>query len=285
VLPARAGRCSFCDTAVVFDLDPHELFMPESVWPFELDARAARQRFRTWVGRRWLAPRDLAARARAGKIDGVFVPYWSFDGHVRAVYTGRRGRTHATEEPYLDDRGRPRVRKKTKTRWRPAFGTVTLRYRDELIPGTKALPARLLAKLRGLSAEARRAYAPELLAGYGAECYAVDLESAFERLQSSIEGRVRSKVRRDIGGDRQQIVTLHSWHSQVGFHHLLRPLWISSFRYGGRVYRFMIDGHDGRVVGERPWSRAKIAALILATITVAAVVWWLRGGPPPPPTP
>ena len=57
---------------------------------------------------------------------------------------------------------------------------------------------------------------------------------------------------------------------QSTFKHLLLPLWISSFRYGDRVFRVLVNARTGEVQGERPWSVPKILLLILG---IAAVVW------------
>ncbi|HVI00236.1 MAG TPA: hypothetical protein VM869_16075, partial [Enhygromyxa sp.] len=48
----------------------------------------------------------------------------------------------------------------------------------------------------------------------------------------------------------------------------LLPLWISSFRYDDKVYRFVVNARTGEIAGERPYSKLKIAMAIIAAILV-----------------
>jgi hypothetical protein len=79
---------------------------------------------------------------------------------------------------------------------------------------------------------------------------------------------IRSDVRRDIGGDRQRIHSLHTTHSGITFKHVLLPMWICSYRYRDKVYRFLVNARSGEVQGERPWSWVKITLAILAVVAI-----------------
>jgi hypothetical protein len=76
-------------------------------------------------------------------------------------------------------------------------------------------------------------------------------------------------VRRQIGGDHQRIDSLQTRHSGVTYKHVLLPLWICSYRFRDRVFRFLVNARTGEVQGQRPWSWVKIG---LAALFVAAVV-------------
>ena len=68
---------------------------------------------------------------------------------------------------------------------------------------------------------------------------------------------------------------MQSEYSDVTFKHILLPLWISAYSYGGTSYRFLINARTGEVQGERPYSFWKIAGLIvfiLMVIIVAALM-------------
>ena len=54
------------------------------------------------------------------------------------------------------------------------------------------------------------------------------------------------------------------------FKHVLLPVWIAAYRYNGKVYRFLVNGQTGEVVGVAPWSVAKIAATVALAILVVA---------------
>jgi len=68
--------------------------------------------------------------------------------------------------------------------------------------------------------------------------------------------------------------------SDVNSDLILLPVYLLSYRYGEKLYRFMINGQTGKVFGKVPLSWAKIgliAAGILALIILARfLVWWLQ---------
>jgi hypothetical protein len=70
----------------------------------------------------------------------------------------------------------------------------------------------------------------------------------------------------------------------VTFKHILLPVWVAAYRYGGKPYRFVVNGQTGKVQGERPYSAIKIAiAVILAPSSSArrsstACNWPIEGG-------
>jgi hypothetical protein len=80
---------------------------------------------------------------------------------------------------------------------------------------------------------------------------------------------IRKDVKRQIGGDHQRIDSLQTRHSGVTYKHVLLPLWICSYRFRDRVFRFLVNARTGEVQGQRPWSWVKIG---LAALFVAAVV-------------
>ena len=83
---------------------------------------------------------------------------------------------------------------------------------------------------------------------------------------------IRTTIHRDIGGDEQRIYTMNTSYNNITFKHILLPIWISSYRYKDKLYRFLINGQTGEVQGERPYSTIKIILAVLAVIAVIALV-------------
>jgi hypothetical protein len=84
-----------------------------------------------------------------------------------------------------------------------------------------------------------------------------------------MQATIENDVRRDIGGDQQRIDRLDTQVGKLTFKHVLLPVWLAAFRYGGKSYRFVVNGRTGAVQGERPYSRAKIALAVLLAFLLA----------------
>ncbi|MCB9713867.1 MAG: hypothetical protein H6712_08440 [Myxococcales bacterium] len=273
VVTTAASRCAFCDAPSVVEIDSaEEVFLPESLLPFGLDERAARELFAKWVAGRWFAPSDLVKRARTEKIDGVYLPYWTYDSQTTTRYTGLRGKHYWDTESYTDSNGKRQTRRVRKTRWYPAAGVVQVPFDDVLICASGSLPPTLTEALEPWDLQELRSYAPQFLSGFIAERYGVSLEQGFARAEERMEPLIRSAIRADIGGDTQQILSVRISHAHTTFKHLLLPAWISSYRYHDKVFRALVNARTGEVVGERPWSWVKITLTVLAVVAVIVTV-------------
>ena len=96
----------------------------------------------------------------------------------------------------------------------------------------------------------------------------MDLVAGFGIAQQEMQPTIDATIRGDIGGDHQRIGGKDTTYANVTFKHLLLPLWVCSYRFRDKVYRFVVNARTGEVQGERPWSWIKIT---LAAIVVAAV--------------
>lgn len=265
--------CPFCGTAIVITATSGRSIKPRSLLPFKVPRKDATERFRAWLAGLWFAPSRLRKQARTDSaVQGVYVPYWTYDAGTLSVYRGERGEDYWTTETYTaTENGKTvtRTRQVKRTRWYPAHGTVWNAFDDVLVLASRSLPRRLTEKLEPWDLDALVPYSDEYLSGFRAENYSVELSEGFERAKEIMDGPIRSSIRRDIGGDHQRIHSVRTRYDDVTFKHLLLPIWISAYRWREKVYRFVVNARTGEVQGERPWSFAKIALAILGALAAA----------------
>lgn len=276
VITGQSAHCAFCGSPMVVAVETTEaIFVPESLLPFKVEAQKAKAQFDAWVGSRWFAPADLKKRARADGMDGVYLPYWTYDSRTSTRYTGKRGEHYYVTETYKDAEGKTQTRQVQKTRWYPASGTVKVDFDDVLVCASTSLPKKLVEGLEPWDLKDLRPYDPAFLSGFVTERYKVDLETGFERAEERMEPEIEAAIRRDIGGDTQAITSMNVRHQGVTFKHCLLPLWISSFRYGDKIFRFVVNARTGAVSGERPYSAAKITLFVIFLIAVVVGIVFL----------
>lgn len=95
------------------------------------------------------------------------------------------------------------------------------------------------------------------------------------KAEAIMEASERVQVRRDIGGDRQDIRSMDMKLFNVKFKHILLPIYVSSYMYKNKTYTFYVNGVTGKLSGERPYSAWKIFFAILLTIIAIAVIYYL----------
>lgn len=268
----HAAECPFCATPVVTDTGTHRHIKPRGLLPFALDESAARHEMTSWLGSLWFAPTGLKEYARKGrKMQGIYVPYWTFDAETKSKYRGERGTVYYETRTVTRNGKREQVRV-AKVRWAPASGRVARFFDDVLVLASRSLPKRFTDALEPWDLAALEPYQPEYLAGFRAEGYTVELVEGYDEARDYMDRVITRDVKFDIGGDRQRIHNIDTDVSDVTFKHILLPVWLAAYKYRGRTFRFVVNGRTGRVQGERPWSAWKITIAIILGLLVAAAI-------------
>ncbi len=274
----HAAECPFCATPVVADTGESRHIKPKGVVPFAVTEPEARKAMAEWLGSLWFAPSGLVDYARKGRaMQGIYVPYWTFDADTRSSYTGRRGTVYYETQRVQVRTAQGRVqwqdRQVARIRWTPAAGRVARSFDDVLVLASRSLPESHARALEPWDLTRLQPYAPEFLAGFRAEGYTVGLEEGMAVARDQMDRMIERDVRFDIGGDRQEIHHIETQVSRVTFKHILLPVWTAAYRFRGRSYRFVVNGQNGKVNGERPWSGWKIAAAVVFGAMLATAIF------------
>ncbi|WGI22977.1 primosomal protein N' (replication factor Y) - superfamily II helicase [Amylibacter sp. IMCC11727] len=272
----HASECPFCATPVVTDTGAERQIKPRALVPFALSEPNARRQMTDWLGSLWFAPNGLQEYARKGRaMQGIYVPYWTYDADTKSRYSGARGDYYyVTEQVRVQRDGKSVVenRQVRKTRWTPARGRVARFFDDVLVLGSRSLPKSYTDALAPWDLSALEPYNPQYLAGLRAEGYTVPLDDGFDEARDVMDRMILRDVKFDIGGDVPQVNHIDTDVSDVTFKHILLPVWMAAYKYRGTTYRFVVNGQTGAVRGERPYSKVKIAIAVIAGLIVAGII-------------
>jgi len=241
----------------------------DGVLPFLVTRDDARTNLRDWVQSRWFAPNEFRKRGADGRFSGVYLPYWTFDSMTATAYTGQRG------EHYYVTVGSGKNRRRVRhTRWYPASGQFQRFFDDVLVVAGRGLPDHRLEALEPWPLAKCIPFNKELLAGFLARTYDVDLDVGFLRGKERIDAAIEVEVRRRIGGDVQRIQSINTAYNALTFKHLLLPVWMMGYRFRDKSYQVVVNAGTGEVQGDRPYSWIKIVGAVLtAAAAIAAIVW------------
>ncbi|MEM1239056.1 MAG: primosomal protein N' (replication factor Y) - superfamily II helicase [Cyanobacteria bacterium P01_H01_bin.26] len=280
--PDVAGKCPFCATSIVTQeshpSDPS--LAPSALVPFTIGRRVALQNLRNWLAFRWdlkdlkaiFLPGQLKQLAQQQELLGVYLPFWTYNARTRSHYRGSRGNHYYVTERSGSGKSAEEHRVR-KTRWWPASGQVSRMFENVLVSATRAIPDQKLQRLwPRLSVSALQPYTQEYLAGFKAQRYEIPLKEGYERAKAMMAKTIRSDVCSDIGGDEQRIYSVSTEYSQETFKHILLPVWMATYRYGGRPYQVMINAQTGTVIGARPVAKWKVALAVAIAITLIAAI-------------
>jgi len=274
-----ATICPFCGSHQVLAQEHStRIITPESVLPFQVDQRAAIAKFRAWLGRGWFRPNAVKriARNAEARIQGVYLPFWTFDTNTSSRWQAEAGHYYYVTERYtvnVNGRRETRTRQVRKVRWVPAFGRHDEFFDDVLVYATRSVKENILERIYPFDTSALVPYRPQYLAGWRAEEYQIGLEEAWELGKKIIAGRLREACAREIPGDTYRNLRVQTHFSDETFKHTLLPVWLASYRYGNKVYNFMVNGQTGKVSGEAPISWWKVLLTILIVLALLACIF------------
>jgi hypothetical protein len=270
-------RCPFCTTALTSEPESaEEMIPPESLLPFAIEMKQAREAFKQWLHGLWFAPNALRKLATLGQVNGVYLPFWTYDSMTFTFYHGQRGDDYQETETYTEQDAQgntvTRTRTVTRTHWTYVTGEVEAFFDDILICASRSVPTHHVIKLAPWDLHLLEGFQPAFLSGFKTERYAVDLREGFEAAKGVMEVEIRRLCCQQIGGNHQRIDSLATQYMGVTFKHLLLPMWLASYRYFDRVYQVLVNGRTGKVAGDRPWSWVKILSLVLFVAVVVGVI-------------
>jgi DNA-directed RNA polymerase subunit RPC12/RpoP len=271
-----AGECPFCGTSIMVESALDNPINPKSLLPFTITQEQARQQFRVWLKGLWFVPAMVKKYAdEEASLQGIYIPYWTYDSQTETLYQGARGRVHYVNERVRTYESRRLVgstRKVPKVEWTPAQGKVIRFFDDVLIEANKSLPRQILERLQPWDLENLVPYNESYLSGFACEFYQVGLDEGFDEAKSKMDNLIYQDMAVDIGGDEQRIDRYHTQHHNTTFKHCLLPVWSAAYCYRKKTYRFLINGRTGKVQGEKPYSKWKIGFAILGVIVLIGLL-------------
>lgn len=264
-----SSECPFCGSPIQLeDAYKAEDRVPvDGVLPFLVDKKTAQANLAAWVKSRWFAPNAFLKRGVEGKFNGVYLPYWTYDTMTGTWYEGQRGEHYWVTEGTGDDKRRVR-----KTRWWPASGSFQRFFDDVLVIASKGLPSKLVLNLEPWPLQRVSPFNQQMLAGYLARTYEVELDAGFREARERIEQAIDREVRERIGGDKQRVHSVDTHYDAITYKHLLLPTWLLAYRFHDKPYQVMINAGTGAVQGERPYSWVKISLAVISVLAIAGAI-------------
>lgn len=266
-----ATKCPMCSSPNINTQKQISGIAPDGIIPFKIDKQDAQNNFKGWIKRLWFAPNKLKKAYQEGRLDGIYLPFWTFDAKATAHYSGEGGEEYTTK----NSEGKT----ETHVRWTHVSGIVDNFFNDVQICSTQDEANEIVDSILPYSTiDKTLPYSPAYLSGFGAEKYSIKADDAYIKAQDKMHEVLYDMARDDIlskGFDRANVKSLDVHYTNVTYKNVLLPAWLSSFGYAGKKYLYIINGETGKVGGKRPYSAVKIALAIIALILAGVLLYSL----------
>lgn len=265
------SECPYCGNPAVTPGAFVDMARPDGVVPFKLDKDAAVAALNDYYkGKRFL-PKKFIAANKVEHIQGVYVPFWLYDGSVEGsgTFECRNERTYRSGDEEV-----------TRTTVYEAYRAGDLDFERVTVDGSAKMPDGHMDAIEPYDFNEMKPFSVAYLPGYVAERYDEDSKvcsnRAEERMRHSFEHDLRATI---TGYDYVDTGIVRSTTQMTGCMQALLPVWMLHTTWEGNDYLFAMNGQTGRFVGDLPVAKFKVAAWFFGIfVALAAVLFGLDMG-------
>jgi hypothetical protein len=194
---------------------------------------------------------------------------------AESQWTARIGEYWQRTESYTtieNGKSVTKTRTVTETEWWDLAGRHHEYYSGYLVSGSRGLAQSEAERIMPFHLAGLRRYEPSYLAGWLCEEYSVERDAAFKHCRDEFFRREQENVAEFLPGDTHDDLHAETEFSRISSDLILLPVYLLSYRYGGKLYRFLINGQTGKVAGDKPVSWRRIALAIGIGIALVAAI-------------
>ena len=269
-----ATSCPYCGNPTVVPGQFAGALKPDYVIPFRLQKKDAIAKLKLYYKGKPFLPGTFLAKHTVDKIQGVYVPFWLYDGKVTGDYAYKA--THVTVREIKDE-------EVTLTDHYRVERAGSLSFEKVPVDASSKMPDDYMDSIEPFNYSELKPFSTAYLPGFLADRYDVTVEQANERadkrfiysLEAAFEGTLKHYTTylpydgNPISIERGKV------------HYALLPVWLLNVKWNGGDYLFAVNGQTGKICGQLPVSKGRawaffaklaiplsILAVILAHIVV-----------------
>ncbi len=262
--------CPFCGSNQVVDTDELAGIKPHRVIPFTISKENATKNYTKWVKKRFFSPNKVKKEKIKLNVNGVYLPVWTFDTDTFSSYDGKLGKFHTTTVG--SGKNRTTI---TTTRWFRIKGTTQVIFDDLLVNGGSQITQGEIQRIAPFSTNESFLYEQKFLVGFSAEHYRVNLNVAWKNAKKLAVPQIKSKILSKYHYDVEGTIKIDTIYNNTKYKYVLIPVWIGTYKFNNKNYRFLVNGENGRLYGKAPTSVVKVTLFIILISIIAIVIFIL----------
>jgi len=259
-----ATSCPYCGNPAVVPGQLHGALKPDFVLPFRVDKEQAVAALKKHYEKKIFLPKLFSAENQMQKIQGVYVPFWLFDGAASGSIRYEATRSH---------RRRTDTEEIITTEYFSVYRSGSIALEKIPVDASKKMPDDYMDSIEPFDYSDLQPFSAAYLPGYLADKFDVTVEESQERADNRCRGTLQNALRDTVVGYETVIAQQENISLQRGkVHYALLPVWMLTTKWKDKDYLFAINGQNGKTAGNLPVSMGKVAAMFAAVAASASVL-------------
>ena len=259
-----ATACPYCGNPAIVPGQFSGALRPDYILPFRLSKDDAVQALRAHYKGKPFLPRSFTSANHIEQIQGVYVPFWLFDGGAEGAASYRASNTNVFETGDYEI---------TETRHYHVVRAGSLAFEKIPVDASSKMPDDHMDSIEPFDYAQLRPFSTAYLPGYLADKYDVSVDDSRDRADARCRETLAQALRDTVTGYGACVTEREDIALRRGkVHYALLPVWMLSTKWRGQDFLFAMNGQTGKLVGDLPTDRGRfwgMFAAIAAPLTVA----------------
>ena len=259
-----ATACPYCGNPAIVPGQFSGALRPDYILPFRLSKDDAVQALRAHYKGKPFLPRSFTSANHIEQIQGVYVPFWLFDGGAEGAASYRASNTNVFETGDYEI---------TETRHYHVVRAGSLAFEKIPVDASSKMPDDHMDSIEPFDYAQLRPFSTAYLPGYLADKYDVTIDDSRDRADTRCRETLAQALRDTDTGYGACVTEREDIALRRGkVHYALLPVWMLSTKWRGQDFLFAMNGQTGKLVGDLPTDRGRfwgMFAAIAAPLTVA----------------
>ena len=259
-----ATACPYCGNPAIVPGQFSGALRPDYILPFRLSKDDAVQALRAHYKGKPFLPRSFTSANHIEQIQGVYVPFWLFDGGAEGAASYRASNTNVFETGDYEI---------TETRHYHVVRAGSLAFEKIPVDASSKMPDDHMDSIEPFDYAQLRPFSTAYLPGYLADKYDVTIDDSRDRADTRCRETLAQALRDTVTGYGACVTEREDIALRRGkVHYALLPVWMLSTKWRGQDFLFAMNGQPGKLVGDLPTDRGRfwgMFAAIAAPLTVA----------------
>lgn len=259
-----ATACPYCGNPAIVPGQFSGALRPDYILPFRLSKDDAVQALRAHYKGKPFLPRSFTSANHIEQIQGVYVPFWLFDGGAEGAASYRASNTNVFETGDYEI---------TETRHYHVVRAGSLAFEKIPVDASSKMPDDHMDSIEPFDYAQLRPFSTAYLPGYLADKYDVTIDDSRDRADTRCRETLAQALRDTVTGYGACVTEREDIALRRGkVHYALLPVWMLSTKWRGQDFLFAMNGQTGKLVGDLPTDRGRFWGMftaIAAPLTVA----------------
>ena len=256
-----ALTCPYCSNNIVLTQKVSGKLRPNGVIPFKITSKELPAAMKNYYKDKVLLPRNFFSESTMGRVTGVYVPFWVFNGTASGpmTFTGFTTETERIGNYEL-----------TTTNDYLLTRNVDLKFENVPVDASGKVDDKLMDSMEPFDMKELKPFDIRYLAGFTADRFDVRKRNIANRARKRMLASAASLAAAQItgySGVKQQRADLNL---DLDAKYLLFPVYLFDIAHGGKTYSFAVNGQTGKVVGTLPIDKSVSLLYFLKRLAIVA---------------